>query len=220
MSLVSAQESIGVPLRKIFRQLLGLARKKGHDAEQVTLSRLALRWRLRDDAEAREELFGAARPCLLRRLCAKGIPEQERENIVQNALLRAYRNYDPDGGALFSTYLYTTLNGAVLHYFRGISAVEPETLDADAEDETASNPGWENDEYAAVVELDKCIAKLPTRLREIFVAIRLHGKKNKEVADDLDLWPSQVSEGFAKAERMIEECMRRKGYGGRHATRS
>lgn len=56
-------------------------------------------------------------------------------------------------------------------------------------------------------KLDACIAELPSRCKNIFLDVKIAGKKYKNVASNLDISIKTIEGHISRAYKLIKECM-------------
>ena len=140
-----------------------------------------------------------------------GDPQRARE-FTHDAFVRAWERLSTfRGEAAFETWMHRLAVNVVLTATRGerrrAARVVATTDDPDAEFETSfGRPG---PDVEMRVDLERAIAALPPRAREVFVLHDVEGYKHDEIADRLELQSSSVRAQLHRARQLIMRMLNR-----------
>lgn len=158
----------------------------------VTDGELIARY-LSGDERAATELVKRHAPPLARFLAVQGAPEDELEDLVQEAFFKAFRALTGfRGGASFRTWLLT-IGGNVLRdrhrqwKRRQVIELSPEVVDPRGDPAGDAEATW------TAARLEAGIAKLARLQREVFLLRAQQGLEYSEIAGGL-----RISEGAAR----------------------
>lgn len=134
--------------------------------------------------------------------------ESVAEDIVQECFMKIWSNRDLLSLNTVSPYLYTAIRNACLNHLKHEAVIEMKSLDL-----LRSAKGTEH-----LYEYDFCesyhlpllseeleeqfryvVGQLPPRCREVFLLSRLERKKNREIAEMLDISLTAVEKHISKA---------------------
>ncbi len=159
----------------------------------------------RNDA-AFETIFNIYYPRLVY-FAKEYVPNHESENLVQDAFISMW-NKKPEflNESQLQSYLYTNVKNNCLMYLRHEKVREKfgkEKL-LQKQNEVYTDALKSIDTSALVFQeieviIEKTLKELPPRCREVFVLSRLEGKKNKEVAETLNISLKSVEAQITKA---------------------
>jgi RNA polymerase sigma-70 factor (ECF subfamily) len=158
----------------------------------VADSELIARYQGGDEGAATELVERHAR-ALARFLGVQGAPESEVEDLVQEALFRAFRSLGSfRGGASFRTWLLTIGTNLLTDRRRSwarrpVLALEPDVPDPSAD------PAGDVDARMAAERLQTGLGRLARLQREVFLLRAQQGLEYGEIAAALD-----ISEGSAR----------------------
>jgi len=147
----------------------------------------------RGDERAAAELVHRHTAVLARFLSAQGAPDEELDDLVQDAFIKAFRALDGyRGGASFRTWLLTIGSNLLKDRRRQwkrrqVVALAPDTADPSAD------PAGETEASAAAERLREGIGRLARLQREVFMLRAQQGLGYPEIAQVLD-----ISEGAAR----------------------
>lgn len=147
--------------------------------------------------------------------------ESDAENIIQDVFLHLYERRDlMDAYTNLTAYLFTSIKNRCLDYLRKW-VLEQETAQG-------VQDGFEmelrmkydsleifntqfSDETDIGELLDNALQKLPERCRNIFIMNKLEGKKQKEIAEELNLSintvESQMGIAYKKLREELKDCL-------------
>jgi len=156
----------------------------------VADSELIARYLAGDEGAAAELVRRHAEP-LARFLVVQGAPDDELEDIVQDALFKAFRSVSRfRGGASFRTWLLTIGSNALKDRRRTwkrrqVVELTPDVADPSADPASEAEAGW------AAQRLMEGLGKLARLQREVFVMRAQQGLEYAEIAAALEI--SQVA---------------------------
>ena len=147
--------------------------------------------------------------------------ESDAENIVQDVFLHLYERRDlMDAYTNLTAYLFTSIKNRCLDYLRKW-VLEQETAQG-VQDEFDMELRMKydsleifntqfSDETDIGELLDNALQKLPERCRNIFIMNKLEGKKQKEIAEELNLSintvESQMGIAYKKLREELKDCL-------------
>lgn len=147
---------------------------------------------------------------LRRHLRRRGVADADVDDLVAEAMARAYQVDDRDRIVYGRSYLFSIARNLVLDVARRHKVVAFETF-ADLEvlnlaDERASveSVTIARDELR---RLQKVVERMPPRPRQVFLLRRLEGLRVEQVADRLSLSVSTVEKHFTKAMVLLTEAL-------------
>jgi len=140
-----------------------------------------------------------------------GDPERARE-YTHDAFVRAWERLSTfRGEAAFETWMHRLAVNVVLTARRGDRRREAHLV-ATADDEaTEADPafGKSGRDVESRIDLERAIAALPPRAREVFVLHDVEGYKHDEIADRLELQASSVRAQLHRARQLIMRMLNR-----------
>ena len=147
--------------------------------------------------------------------------ESDAENIIQDVFLHLYERRDlMDAYTNLTAYLFTSIKNRCLDYLRKW-VLEQETAQG-VQDEFEKELRMKydsleifntqfSDETDIGELLDNALQKLPERCRNIFIMNKLEGKKQKEIAEELNLSintvESQMGIAYKKLREELKDCL-------------
>lgn len=135
------------------------------------------------------------------------VPEGESKNLVQDAFIAMW-DKKPQflNETQLQSYLYTNVKNNCLMYLRHEKVKKKYRSEAVLQKQnqvyTEALSGLDTStvtfqEIETIIQ--KTLLELPERCREVFILSRMEGKKNKEVAEDLDISVKAVEAQITKA---------------------
>jgi RNA polymerase sigma-70 factor (ECF subfamily) len=165
----------------------------------------------RGDVNAFERLYARSAGRVFA-LCLRMTGDQDRaREFTHDAFIRAWeRLASYRGEAAFETWMHrlavnvvlTALRGERRRHGRFVSADDETTPDADA---AATNAP----DVEARLDLERAIAALPPRAREVFVLHDVEGYQHEEIADRLELQASSVRAQLHRARKLLMRMLHR-----------
>lgn len=140
-----------------------------------------------------------------------GDPQRARE-YTHDAFVRAWERLSTfRGEAAFETWMHRLAVNVVLTATRGDRRREARIV------ATADEPAAESDvalsrpapDVETRIDLERAIAALPKRAREVFVLHDVEGYRHEEIADRLELQASSVRAQLHRARRLIMRMLTR-----------
>lgn len=144
------------------------------------------------------------------------VPYQDAKNLVQDAFITFWeKNPTISNEAQLQGYLYTIVKNNCLMFIRH------EKVKKGFADETEKK--MQNQIHEAALEqlntsemafqeieliIEKTLEALPPRCREIFVLSRMEGKKNHEVAEEMDISVKAVEAQITKALKVFKVALK------------
>lgn len=139
---------------------------------------------------------------------------EDREDILQNAFIKAYRNLNSfDPSLSFSSWMYRIAHNEAMSFFRRVRArpqvvldTEYESLITELRDESADTAAKAESRLSRE-ELEKALAVLQPRYREALVLRYFEDRSYNEMSDILELPVGTVSTLIHRAKRMLKDAM-------------
>ena len=146
--------------------------------------------------------------------------EEEAENIVQDVFLEFYQKKDLlDFHVNIVAYLFTSVKNKCIDYLRrklleqeAVSKIQDE-FNLSFRMKFESLEAFDLDDFSEdyVKEMiERALAVLPDRCREIFVLSKIEGKKQKEIAEELNVSvktiESQITIAYKKLREELKNC--------------
>ena len=139
--------------------------------------------------------------------------ESDAENIIQDVFLHLYERRDlMDAYTNLTAYLFTSIKNRCLDYLRKW-VLEQETAQG-VQDEFDMELRIKYDSleiFNTQFSDETALQKLPERCRNIFIMNKLEGKKQKEIAEELNLSintvESQMGIAYKKLREELKDCL-------------
>ena len=147
--------------------------------------------------------------------------ESDAENIIQDVFLHLYERRDlMDAYTNLTAYLFTSIKNRCLDYLRKWVLEQETAQGVQDEFEMELRMKYDSleifntqfsDETDIGELLDNALQKLPERCRNIFIMNKLEGKKQKEIAEELNLSintvESQMGIAYKKLREELKDCL-------------
>ena len=143
------------------------------------------------------------------------LSEQEAENIVQDVFLSLWERRDRiNGGINLQAYLFTSIKNKCVDYLRRQLTNKELKHSMEAELRRTLSLNYESLEEISddifsentIEELiSKSLEKLPERCRQIFIKSRIEGKKQSEIAQELNISLNTVESQMGIAYRKLRQ---------------
>ena len=147
--------------------------------------------------------------------------ESDAENIIQDVFLHLYERRDlMDAYTNLTAYLFTSIKIRCLDYLRKWVLEQETAQGVQDEFEMELRMKYDSleifntqfsDETDIGELLDNALQKLPERCRNIFIMNKLEGKKQKEIAEELNLSintvESQMGIAYKKLREELKDCL-------------
>ena len=140
-----------------------------------------------------------------------GDPERARE-YTHDAFVRAWERFSTfRGEAAFETWMHRLAVNVVLTARRGDRRREARLVPTADDEATEADPafGRSAPDVESQIDLERAIAALPPRAREVFVLHDVEGYKHDEIADRLELQASSVRAQLHRARQLIMRMLNR-----------
>jgi RNA polymerase sigma-70 factor, ECF subfamily len=140
-----------------------------------------------------------------------GDPQRARE-LTHDAFVRAWERLSTfRGESAFETWMHRLAVNVVLTVRRGERRREAHLVHTDDDDvsESESTLGRPGPDVESRIDLERAIAALPPRARQVFVLHDVEGYKHDEIADRLELQSSSVRAQLHRARRLIMGMLNR-----------
>jgi RNA polymerase sigma-70 factor (ECF subfamily) len=140
-----------------------------------------------------------------------GDPETARE-YTHDAFVRAWERLSTfRGEAAFETWMHRLAVNVVLTARRGDRRREAHLVPTADDETTEADPafGKPAPDVESRIDLERAIASLPPRAREVFVLHDVEGYKHDEIADRLELQASSVRAQLHRARQLIMRMLNR-----------
>ena len=147
--------------------------------------------------------------------------DQDAEDVVQEAYLRALRFFDGYQGGDSRCWLLTIVRNTCYSWLQRNHNREQTTLfDEEIHSDTTGDPEVELQllQQADIELLKRSLAELPDEFREVIVLRELEGLSYKEIADVSNIPLGTVMSRLARARKQLHQCLTRRagkevGYG-------
>lgn len=147
--------------------------------------------------------------------------ESDAENITQDVFLHLYERRDLlEAYTNLSAFLFTSIKNKCLDYLRKRVLEQENALEMQNEFDLNLRMKYDSleilethfpDEGGIEELLNNALQKLPDRCREIFIMNKLEGKKQKQIAAELNLSintvETQMSIAYKKMREELKDCM-------------
>lgn len=147
--------------------------------------------------------------------------ESDAENIIQDVFLHLYERRDlMDAYTNLTAYLFTSIKNRCLDYLRKWVLEQETAQGVQDEFEMELRMKYDsleifNTQFSDEIDigelLDNALQKLPERCRNIFIMNKLEGKKQKEIAEELNLSintvESQMGIAYKKLREELKDCL-------------
>lgn len=147
--------------------------------------------------------------------------ESDAENIIQDVFLHLYERRDlMDAYTNLTAYLFTSIKNRCLDYLCKWVLEQETAQGVQDEFEMELRMKYDSleifntqfsDETDIGELLDNALQKLPERCRNIFIMNKLEGKKQKEIAEELNLSintvESQMGIAYKKLREELKDCL-------------
>ena len=140
-----------------------------------------------------------------------GDPQRARE-LTHDAFVRAWERLSTfRGEAAFETWMHRLAVNVVLTATRGERRRAARFVATTDEPDAGSDPAYGRSapDVETRVDLERAIAALPPRAREVFVLHDVEGYRHEEIADRLELETSSVRAQLHRARRLIMRMLNR-----------
>jgi RNA polymerase sigma-70 factor (ECF subfamily) len=162
------------------------------------------------DKSSFEELFRQHYAALCR--YAVGIigDSEQSEDIVQHSFVKMWnKRADMDLSRSLKSYLYTSVRNACINYIRDQKKFRSEFLDIEiyaSDAVSAFTDGLERVQAGELQEkIQKALAALPDKSREVFVMSRIEQMKYREIAEKLGVKQKTVEAHMSRALKILRE---------------
>lgn len=154
----------------------------------------------RGDSRAYERLY-RAHVAHIYALCLRMTANRaEAEDATQDAFVQAWRKLDSfRGDSRFSSWLHRIAVNVVLGRMRSQRRESDRLKLVDTETPTVAEPEH------ALGDLERAIAGLPERARQVFVLAGIYGYTHQQVADTLDVAVGTCKAHLHRARQMLAE---------------
>jgi RNA polymerase sigma factor (sigma-70 family) len=136
--------------------------------------------------------------------------EQDAQDVVQEAFLRAFRSFGGFHGSNGRAWLLTIVRNTSYTLLKKNRAVDLTTTF----DEEIHAPGYESVSPATILEhsedaelIREAMDELPAEFREILTLRHQEGLSYKEIADIAQIPPGTVMSRLARARAKLRECL-------------
>ena len=138
----------------------------------------------------------------------------DAEDIVQEAMLRAYKYFDRFSGAAFRPWLLAIVRNTAMTWLkRNRSAKLVLVPNVSEEAARGQDAGSADSPESALLqrdraaEVNRAVAALPTEYREVIVLRELHDLSYKEIAAVIDVPIGTVMSRLSRARRLLMDAL-------------
>ena len=149
------------------------------------------------------------------------LSESDAENIVQDVFLHLYEHCDRlDAYTNLTAYLFTSIKNKCLDYLRKRVNEQEAVAEMQSEFDMTLRMKYDSleilntnfpDETDIEERLEQALQKLPERCRSIFVMNKLEGKKQQQIASELQISintvESQMAIAYKKLREELKDCL-------------
>jgi len=136
----------------------------------------------------------------------------DAEDITQEVLLRTWRNINNFNFYAAKGWMMRTTHNLCIDYLRRNKTmnyreiqIEDEYHEEIADSDLESNPEQLADKLISEIEIKEAIAKLPERLKSVFVLYELQEFKYKEISRILDIPLNTVKVNILRARKQLQK---------------
>lgn len=142
-----------------------------------------------------------------------GIPEGERDDVVQEVFLVAFRRLEGFSGGRFSTWLYRIAANVVSgrHRRRRLREALFSLWGRAEEESSARAPDQEYEAKEAEARVGEVLARMAPKKREVFALFELDGLSGEEIAERVGCPVDTVWSRLHYARRDFERLARKRG---------
>jgi RNA polymerase sigma factor (sigma-70 family) len=161
------------------------------------------------DRVAQEALYRKYAPVLLGMLCRYCHNKQEAEDILQEGLLKVYRNIDQyrEEGSLLGWMRKIMLNTAIRHYHDNYNEMRNKTLKEEMVRKMGDlNLALTKFSTEDILHIIQC---LPDGFRTIFNMYAIEGYKHKEIAKKLGISVSTSKSQYIRAKKILLKILKK-----------
>lgn len=139
---------------------------------------------------------------------------EDREDILQNAFVKAYRNLNSfDPTLTFSSWMYRIMHNEVMSFFRSkrarpqvVLGEEGERLLTELQDQTADATALA-EHHLSHAEIEKAFATIPPRYRDALILRFFEDRSYAEISDILKLPMGTVSTLIHRAKEALRRTL-------------
>jgi RNA polymerase sigma factor (sigma-70 family) len=135
--------------------------------------------------------------------------EHDAEDVVQEALLRAFRYFRTFSGGSGRAWFLTIVRNTSCHWHSRTFQAPAETFDE--EQHSSALPAFDPEAWLrhidAVTLLEKALSNLPGRFRELLVLRELEELSYREVADAIGIPIGTVMSGLSRARQALRGAL-------------
>lgn len=166
----------------------------------------------RGDVNAFEQLYARSAGRVYA-VCVRmtGDPQRARE-FTHDAFVRAWERLSTfRGEAAFETWMHRLTVNVVLTATRSERRRQARLVQGTDEETAESDPAFSRaaPDVESRIDMERAIAALPPRAREVFVLHDVEGYRHDEIAERLDLQSSSVRAQLHRARRLIMRMLNR-----------
>ena len=166
----------------------------------------------RGDVQAFEQLYARTAGRVFA-ICLRMTGDRQRaRELAHDAFVRAWERLGTfRGDSAFETWLHRLTVNVVLTAARGERRRHARLVSSDDADDASALAafGKPGPDVATRVDLERAIAALPPRARQVFVLHDVEGFRHEEIADRLDLRPGSVRAQLHRARQLIMRMLSR-----------
>lgn len=134
----------------------------------------------------------------------------QSEDVVQQSFVKMWnKRAEMDLSRSLKSYLYTSVRNSCINYLRDKKKFKSELLDIDiyaSGMESGSTDALENMQAGELKEkIQKALAALPEKSREVFVMSRIEQMKYREIAEKLGVTQKTVEAHMSRALKILRE---------------
>jgi RNA polymerase sigma-70 factor (ECF subfamily) len=156
-----------------------------------------------------EALIATHRPALLGRARSLCRGHVDADDLVQDVLERAWRNYERvRDGAAARAWLFQILNNAFIDRVRAQRSAPPtdhiDDVPVAGPEPAGESPAWSQ---LSATDLDAAIARLPDDVRDIYRAHAFEGRDYETIARQLGMPKNTVGTRLLRARKLLRALL-------------
>ncbi|MDP5061807.1 MAG: RNA polymerase sigma-70 factor [Maribacter sp.] len=156
------------------------------------------------DSEVFERIYNTYAKSLRRFIYFKTNNIEETEDILQDTFVKLWNNCDKVIHDTVKSYLFTIANNLFLNIKKHEAVVRKNQVHI-AKESTNESPEFLMIEKQYLEKIEAAIAELPPKQREAFLMSRIEKKKNKEIAETLNISVKAVEKRMHQALKALTE---------------
>lgn len=167
--------------------------------------------------ESFDDLFTSCQPRLVNYALRFTGSRHAARDLVQDAFVSLWEKYGDADSADAPALLFTMVRNKSINYLkrRKVTRVDMHLPDVPEGEERLYNLDFSHSTGDAGVQdeagrqVDMLVSELPERCRQVFVMSRLHGLRNREIAEELGVSLTAVEKSIRRALRLLSKRIKK-----------